>query len=1249
MEDREVSRAELSLAAREASHDGVPLATKNPPFLPFQTLHPASFEYLVTEIIAFNKSPILHFYGRSGQKQYGLDIYEEKADGTRALYQVKRFQVITPTDVSKAVEEYAGTPSSPKDRRFKAHAFTVVTSAHADDDTAIIDKIHEINDAWMGDLRVDVWGAEALSRRLRDSGTLVYITFGESWTREYCGDKALQKAQQYESRTELVSGAMRAAMSVQYTTDNEIRFRQVDLNGVTVDSLFVDVPVHTGSRHPADTLIRQINPHSQTQAEGGSGNELGEDFTEENRNATAGAAQLLLHPRWNFHAVIIGGPGQGKTTLLQYLCQFYRARALNKDDYSPISAGLRPVTETPRWALRADLTRYAQWRRQRLEISNAANTNETMGHISLEAYLAHQIANDAARAFTSEDFAHLVAAIPLLLAFDSLDEIADTGERDQIVQEIRRTTARVSANGLDAQVIVATRPGNTPHPIWRDAQFVPLTLVGLTPALRMQYLERWSQQSKLSTSEIDELSITFTEGVQLSHVSDLARNPMQLAILLHLMQRRAVLPAKRTTLYEKYIDIFLDRESKEPIVAQNRDLIVSFHRLLAWSIHTRVEQGLSAGSIAIDDLRDLLAAYMRERGRDTASIDQLFNSVTTRVLCLVQRNLDTNTEFQFEVQPLREYFAAEHIYEMSPNSTQVNSHCAALAEMVLRPFWANVMRFMAGKLSIGEIPGMIYALRDLQTHPSLGAHPIIRSSGRALIEDHVLSEQTQAVLIDMLHIVFDGAGVTLMKDGLVDSDVLSDSTITNEIRAKIILAQVDSSCSVDHLSAVGYFATRYELNRVASEQWWTLRPQIDDPRWLQGVIELGALDGETNGRRLADFDATLSQSSPARILRRLIDTATQVVNEATVRACLSEISEGIDDDLDGGALASPYRDLILATSAERFYKRRFAADATQPRDSTSGLPLKTRRTRRRSAARQALREVVDGFNGAFEQVSGNDDVESWIQLYDMTSALWATDCWPVREAIFALPDDVARNLNGAIKEGSSWTSTAKWVQESRQHFDDVAWWATSMQDCSSDLQTMTATVAIMTGASETVIQQLSLDLEKCLDSLGTDQFGATVRAISRSYKYSPFSRQHRLGEPLRLSTFRPSGRLSGTLWYCSNEDTRKRLAKRVLADFTSDWVCSPSLVSVLHACVELTTGKLDLRIFEGMRRGFPAGSISDRTIRQPTYEIATAVLTSPERWPADIVSRCADRLGTRLVQLPAIAVVASRDGWNCGG
>lgn len=160
------------------------------PELPLRDLEPIVLERLVAELVYRHDHRGVQFYGRSGQKQYGLDVVEARPDGGYTLYQVKRYQELTPNQLRDAVEAYAGEPRPAghglAPRKFGADRFVVVTSAQLDADTANVDALAALRAEYTGDLDIDAWGSEALSRQLRDLGWVVHAVFGEAWAKEFC-------------------------------------------------------------------------------------------------------------------------------------------------------------------------------------------------------------------------------------------------------------------------------------------------------------------------------------------------------------------------------------------------------------------------------------------------------------------------------------------------------------------------------------------------------------------------------------------------------------------------------------------------------------------------------------------------------------------------------------------------------------------------------------------------------------------------------------------------------------------------------------------------------------------------------------------------------------------------------------------------------------------------------------------------------------------------------------------------------
>ena len=120
-----------------------------------------------------------------------------------------------------------------------------------------------------------------------------------------------------EERDRELGTLLRKVVATQWQEDAKVKFRQVDMDNYDLTDLYVDVaarPVQ-GRRH---------------------GPRLPDD-----RTGLGGAAAHLLKSRTAL-TVVRGAPGQGKSTLGQYLCQVHRAEFLAHPDYL---GGRRPGLE----------------------------------------------------------------------------------------------------------------------------------------------------------------------------------------------------------------------------------------------------------------------------------------------------------------------------------------------------------------------------------------------------------------------------------------------------------------------------------------------------------------------------------------------------------------------------------------------------------------------------------------------------------------------------------------------------------------------------------------------------------------------------------------------------------------------------------------------------------------------------------------------------------------------------------------
>lgn len=573
------------------------------------------------------------------------------------------------------------------------------------------------------------------------------------------------------------TAAISAFIHDQYAKDAEVRFKQVELHNQLLH-LFIDVPIcFTPSRIPRQqrqalasvlySVLENLAAEGILRPESTRAIFLPEDHAyylpQRDEDRGLGAATLLLHFATQQHVrrlVIEGAPGQGKSTIAQYVCQVHRMQILRADlSVLPEHHRKCPV----RIPFRVDLRDLAAWLEKKDPFS--ASDEELVPiywHRSLESFLAAQVRyHSGGIEFSPTDLAALARISPILLVFDGLDEVAQMKRRQEVVSEISDGVRRLETNASSLQVIVTSRPAAFANsPTLPLDTFDYLDLASLTRPLIDEYTDKWIKARKLPPPDARDVRRILKDKLDAPHLRDLARNPMQLAILLSLIHTRgASLPDKRTALYDSYVDLFFNREAeKSVVVREHRDLLIHIHRFLAWTLHAQAEAGQS-GSIRSDDLEKLLGRYLRDEGYDASLVQELFTGMVERVVAIVSRVQGT---YEFEVQPLREYFAARYLYETAPYSPpgaeRQGTKLDRFRAISRNFYWLNVTRFYAGCYSVGELPSLVSGLEDLTESVEFLhlSHPRILSA--MLLSDWVFAQHPKSVR-QVVRLILDAIGM----------------------------------------------------------------------------------------------------------------------------------------------------------------------------------------------------------------------------------------------------------------------------------------------------------------------------------------------------------------------------------------------------------------------------------------------------------------------------------------------------------
>ncbi len=928
--------------------------------------------------------------------------------------------------------------------------------------------------------------------------------------------------------------AIRMFVRDQYQIDQQVRFKQVELQNRLLD-LFIDLPIEHQPQGAhkvnhvfqaiAHTIVYRLKNSVETGPEGEIFPEMvmHEPFLGKEEQRALGAATLLLHPlTQQFLPLLVleGAPGQGKSTIAQYVCQVHRMRLLNEFDLSSVPQihKLNPV----KIPFKIDLRDLATWLAKKNPFTpEETSTPPEHWYKSIEAFLAALVRHHSGGAdFTHDDLIAVFKISAILLVFDGLDEIADIGRRQEVVEEITKGVNRLKDNCASLQVIVTSRPAAFANsPGLPDDLYPYFQLGSVTRPLIDDYANKWLLARRVDARQSAEFRKVLREKLDQPHLRDLARNPMQLAILLSLILTRGTsLPDKRTALYDAYIELFFNREAeKSPVVRDNRDLLIDLHRYLAWVIHAEAEQEHGRGSVSADRLHSLVESYLEKEGYDVRLARRLFTGMVERVVALVSRVEGT---YEFEVQPLREYFAARFLYDTAPYSPPGQERHGTLPDRfdaIARDFyWLNVARFYAGCYNKGELASLVECLQELAKSNGYRYTNHPRVLAATLLMDWVFAQSPKSVR-DVVRLVVDELGLRYVltyssgRGGRSAPMVLPKNCGNDELLNRcfeVLRSDPPEDYATDILELARANGNAEELKGL----WLKgISAEVGDPRtrWLDYGLNLQVLSKLT----IAELEDVFADApdSTARLLVAFRGRRLDFI-EASESRCTA-IVKGI---LDGQALISSQRgesflDLFYHSLDPRRYVTSFESRRSTPlfnlwesgperfininADKLSNVPSYTQAENCMEIIRTA---EMESKRTASEWAS---DLAPWSNIVEKTRQVWG-DCWACYKlANFASgiksPQQTSREFPEILDHSKPLCPRTRYA---RLRAGTGSWWRKQLQFASKELDQMFVSLVFLTWASADTTIALLDAIQPVLDGLSEDDWSRVVRTAQISQK-----------------------------------------------------------------------------------------------------------------------------------------------------
>lgn len=863
-----------------------------------------------------------------------------------------------------------------------------------------------------------------------------------------------------------VRDLVRKVTATQWASDQRVKFSQSEVDREKVVDLFVDVNVervHTAG--PAQRLSR-ASP------------------------SLGGAAAYLVGASAAPFVLVRGAPGQGKSTLSQYVCQAYRAPFMPPEDV----LGTLPPARIPLFPIRVDLSDYALWldgndiwdnTSDRKRSSSRARKGPQM---TIEHFLADLLTHDSGKdSITADDVHDIFSRLPSLVVLDGLDEVGSTAARRRVVQQIDHFVARGKAYDVPPRLVVTTRPSGGALPEPSPEHFEIITLTPLTPEQRNSYLRKWCAVRNITGRDGRALRDGFKEKSREPYIGELAGNPMQLTILLDLLHRQgAATPTQRTELYDKYVELLLAREAnKHPKVVKDhqRELeeIIPF---LGWYLHAQTEKVQINGRMTVAELKAAMRHFQVANGNRESVVDKLFEGATDRLWTLTSKIDGT---YEFEVLSLREYFAAQFLYRSAGEGDPDFDPAEVLHELLRRPYWRNTARFYGGNARGREIHALTAAveeeLADQASVQSVLAAWTLLTDGAfqrrprearrvltALCSDYGLPSLLKALatgeiipLPQMPEPPGEGPDPTWERLTTQISDNPSDPA--NHSRVRVVRELLGQRSK---FNAWWYENLSRAIGTPRQNEWLALGADHEAGAGTQAPFKLDLTDGAAEAFLSAGLVPTPGSALEAELLAAVLDGRCH--NVTSVRSLPAQVAVALSPQTFFTNADDNFSDPIL--------------DVARRRSQAINNLGKARSPYAQIAKERTFRAGEKGSTFPWDR--------SATALYEYVGR-----CWLASEIAIIGAASPFRPAHTRKPDATAFGPTAhpsELLAQTRAHASDTSWWRDQLDQCHDDLAHAEWALALWSVASGEVVSALFTDLENVLRQLPPARADVVMRA-----------------------------------------------------------------------------------------------------------------------------------------------------------
>lgn len=488
--------------------------------------------------------------------------------------------------------------------------------------------------------------------------------------------------------------AMHSYVSRTLLEDDDLNLTQAGAAGearISMSDVFIDLPFAIDPRG-------RTSPHSalgvHSELRGSDDVGVAVALVSEIDKISVSEAQLRAD-----RFVLIGGPGQGKSTVTQWLAQVYRTRFLHQAGVGmgrQVTKALANVEKRHndlgamlpggvRWPFRVALSDFADYL--------SKNSNHSLVH-----YIASRVSVRSSMEVTTGDIRQWIREMPTILIIDGLDEVPESSNREEVLKRINDFFIDVDTFGADVAAVATTRPQGYGDEFSPD-DYHHVRLLPLEPEQAIAYAGSIvAIRSGVGTDQSEKVMRRLSDASQDEATLRFFETPLQVTILCILLEKVGKAPRDRSRLFSSYYEVIAQREQEKSgslsqLLQRYESDVRDVHRAAGLRLQQRASgAGDTNATLTLQEFSDLLVQQFRTQGHAEDVIQGLSERFTQLITDrLVFLSVLRSDRIGFELRSLQEYMAAEQIVHR-PEAEIL----PALTEIAETPYWRNVVLFAVG-------------------------------------------------------------------------------------------------------------------------------------------------------------------------------------------------------------------------------------------------------------------------------------------------------------------------------------------------------------------------------------------------------------------------------------------------------------------------------------------------------------------------------------------------------------------------